>query len=179
MKNRTECLKEYGSDYFIRKKVKAGELFQVGKAIYAEEQHVPELAVLAFRYPDAVMTMRIAFFLHGLTDSVPDIYDFATDKNASKIKDIRVKQYFQPSGFMNLGVETQNYRGYEIKIYNKERMLVELLRYKSKLPYDYYKEVLLNYRRVLPQLDIQKIQDYALCAPKSNKIMEMLQVEVM
>lgn len=37
----------------------------------------------------------------------------------------------------------------------------------------------LNHRKIMPQLDIQKIQDYALSAPKSNKIMEMLQTEVM
>ena len=57
-------------------------------------------------------------------------------------------------------------------------MLIELVRYKSKLPFDYYKEVLLNYRKILPQLNIQKIQDIALEAPKSNKILEILRLEV-
>ena len=37
----------------------------------------------------------------------------------------------------------------------------------------------LNHRKIMQQLDIQKIQDYALCVPKSNKIMEMLQTEVL
>ena len=32
MKSRAECLTEYGSDYMIRQKVNAGELFKVGKA---------------------------------------------------------------------------------------------------------------------------------------------------
>ena len=71
------------------------------------------------------------------------------------------------------------YKGYSIRIYGKERMLVELLRYKSKLSFDYYKKVLLNYRKILPQLNIQEIQDYAMEAPKSSKIMETLQMEVM
>ena len=57
-------------------------------------------------------------------------------------------------------------------------MLIELARYKSKLPFDYYKEIVLNYRKILPRLDIQKIQDYALIAPKSNKVLETLQLEV-
>ena len=51
------------------------------------------------------------------------------------------------------------------------------MRYKSKLPFDYYKEIILNYRQVLPRLDIQKIQDYALITPKSNKVLEILQME--
>ena len=58
-------------------------------------------------------------------------------------------------------------------------MLVELIRYKSKLPYDYYKEIILNYRRILPTLDIQEIQDLTLSAPKSNKVFEILQAEVL
>ena len=44
---------------------------------------------------------------------------------------------------------------------------------------DYYKEIILNYRKLLPRLDIQKIQDYALIAPKSNKVLEILQMEVL
>ncbi len=37
MKNRRECLREYGSDYGIQQKVDAGELFRVGKAVYSED----------------------------------------------------------------------------------------------------------------------------------------------
>ncbi|MBR2554007.1 MAG: hypothetical protein IKE94_04000, partial [Aeriscardovia sp.] len=68
---------------------------------------------------------------------------------------------------------------YPIRLYSKERMLIELLRYKSKLPFDYYKEILLNYRKILPRLNIQEIQDLAYDAPKRNKIMETLQTEVL
>ena len=87
MKSRAECLTEYGSDYMIQQKVNAGELFKVGKAVYSEEKDVPELAVLAFRYPNAVVTMNSAFYIHGLTDVIPDEYDLATDRNAAKIRE--------------------------------------------------------------------------------------------
>ena len=179
MKTRSECLSEYGSDYKIQQKIDARELYRVGKAIYSEKEHVPELAVLALKYPKAVVTMRSAFYMHGLTDVIPDEYDFATERDAAKIRDERIKQFFSPDGFFKQGAITIDYRGYPIRIYNKERMLIELLRYKSKLPFDYYKEVLLNYRRIMPQLNIQMIQDYTCEAPKSGKIMETLQIEVL
>lgn len=38
MKSRADCLKEYGSDYLIQQKVKSGELFRVGKALYSDER---------------------------------------------------------------------------------------------------------------------------------------------
>ena len=69
--------------------------------------------------------------------------------------------------------------GCVINIYSKERMLVELLRHKSKLPFDYYKEILLNYRDMIHDLDIPLIQDYAYEVPKTSMIMELLQLEVL
>lgn len=178
MKTRVECLEIYGSDYYIEKKIEEGELFKIEKGIYSKKKYVPEVAMFAYKYQNAVLTMRSAFYFHGLTDVIPDKCDLATTRDAAKIKDERVKQYFIPNDFFKEGIEIEDYKGYDIRIYNKERMLIELVRYKSKLPFDYYKEIVLNYRKLLPKLDIQKIQDYAMMAPKSNKVLEILQLEV-
>ena len=159
MKTRAECLEKYGSDYFIEKKIEEGELFKVGKGIYSEKKYVPEIAMFVYKYPNAVVTMKSAFYFHGLTDVIPDECDLATTRDATKIKDERVKQYFIPDDFFEEGIETADYKGYDIRIY--------------------YKEIILNYRKLLPRLDIQKIQDYALMAPKSNKVLGILQMEVL
>ena len=92
--DRREFLAEYGSDYMIIKQVNEGNLFCVGKAVYSTEKDVPYVAVLAFKYPNAVVTMHTAFYLHGLTDVIPDEYDFATDRDAAKIHEKNVKQYY-------------------------------------------------------------------------------------
>lgn len=179
MKTRAECLEEYGSDYFVEKKIEKGELFKVGKGIYSEKKYVPDIAMFVYKYPYVVVTMRSAFYFYGLTDVVPDKCDLATTRDATKIKDERVKQYFISDGFFEEGIETVDYKGYEIRIYNKERMLIELVRYKSKLPFDYYKEIILGYRKLVPSLDMQKIQDYALKSPKSNIVIEIIEMEVL
>ncbi len=64
MKSREDCLKKYGSDYMISQKIEAGVLFKVGKGIYSTDKYVPQLAVLAFRYPNVVVTMRNAFYIY-------------------------------------------------------------------------------------------------------------------
>ncbi len=140
---------------------------------------MPEIAVFSYKYPNAVLTMNSAFFFYGLTDVIPDECDLATRRDAAKITDKRVRQFFVPDDFFDEGRERTEYKGYEVQIYSKERMLIELVRYKSKIPFDYYKEIILNYRKLLPQLNIQKIQDYALASPKSNKVLETLQLEVL
>lgn len=178
MKTRSECLKEYGSDYFINQMVAKGKLFRVDKGIFSEKEYVPELALLSYKYPKAIITMETAFYLYGLTDEVPDICSMATKREAAPIADTRVKQVFIPKDLLELGVTTIDYKGYDIQIFDKERMLIELIRYKSKLPYNYYKEILGNYRRLLPQLNVEKIRNYAESVPKSDNVIRMLRTEV-
>jgi hypothetical protein len=149
------------------------------RVVHSEEKDVPYLALLHFKYPNAIVTMSTAFYLHGLTDVIPDCYDLATDRDAVKIRDKKVRQFFLQREVCDLGSETMDYKGYEIRIFCKERMLIELIRYKSKLPMDYYKEILLNYRKMMPVLNVQLIQDYAVASPKSSRVLEILQTEVL
>ena len=45
--------------------------------------------------------------------------------------------------------------------------------------FDLYKEVLLSFRKIIPQLNMQDIQNYAMAVPKRKMIMEALQMEVL
>lgn len=178
MKTRQECMKTFGSDYFIQKNINDGNLFKICKGIYANKPDVPEEAVYLYKYPNAILTMNSAFYIHGLTDVIPDLCCLATKRTSTRMREENIKQYFIPDDSFGVGAEIIKYKGYDIRIYNKERMLIELIRYKTKLPFDYYKEIILNYRKILPELDIQKIQDYVFMCPKSNKVLEILQAEV-
>lgn len=173
-----ECLEKFGSAYQIRRAVECGELRYICKGVYSDQGYVSELAVLRMKYPNAVITMRNAFYYHGLTDVIPDQYDLATERSAAKIKNDNVVQYFYPVTFFTQGITEMNYQGTEIRIYNKERMLIELLRYQTKLPFDYYKEIITSYRKILTGLDIEKVEEYASEAPNSEKVMGRLQTEV-
>ena len=173
-----ECLQKYNTDYEIRKILAKGQLRKLRRGIYTDTEYESELAVIAKTYPYAVFTMNSAFYYHNLTDVIPDQYYLMTNRGASHIKDPRVVQIFENSGNLMLGAEYIEYNGIRILMYNKERMLVELLRNKNKLPFDYYKEILGNYRNIINDLDIPEIQDYAYALPKSGMIMEALQMEV-
>ena len=174
----SECIQEYGSKYNLNKKIKNEELYQLEKGIYSDKKYVPEIQIISKKYPEAIFTLNSAFYYHQLTDTIPDKYYLATSRGASKIVDSRVVQIFDNSNGLKLGVEHIEYNGTSIYMYNKERMLIELLRNKNKLPFDYYKEILNNYRNIIDSLDIQLIQDLAIESPKSRMIMEALQLEV-
>lgn len=85
---------------------------------------------------------------------------------------------YVPDKIFSLGLVEQEQEGTTIRIYDKERMLIELLRYKDKLPYDYYKEILRNYRKIVDLLDIERVQEYATIFPKSEILWKRLDEEV-
>lgn len=173
-----DCLTKYKTDYRIKKAISEGELFKIEKGIYSKQKHVAELAIIAVKYPNAIITMNSAFYYHSLTDVIPDFYYLSTNKAGAKIKDERVKQIFESKKFLNYGMIEKERQGVMIKIYDKERMLIELIRSKNKLPYDYYKEIIGHYREMTNELDIERIQEYAMMFPKSGLITETLQAEV-
>ena len=174
-----ECINKFGTKYFVKKAVENGSLFQLDKGIYSDRKRVSEEVVIARKYPKAVLTLNSAFYYYNLTDVIPEKHYLATDRDAAKIPDKRVKQIFERNDLLNLGATTYSRDGGIVNIYSKERMLVELLRNKNKLPFDYYKEVLLNYREIVHDLDIRAVQDYAVAVPKSDMIMELLRLEVL
>lgn len=173
-----ECKHIYKTDYEIQKLVAIGSLQRICKGIYSDNLEEMELNIINKVHPYAVFTMNSAFYYHGLTDTIPQYYYLMTDKDATKIRNKKVCQFFDNQNSLLLGKEKKNYNGVEINIFNRERLLVELVRNKNKLPFDYYKEIIRNYRKLVYELDIQAVQEYAIQLPKTNLVLKTLQLEV-
>lgn len=174
-----ECLEKYGTDYQIKKSIQNGELFVKEKGIYSDERYVPEIEIISKKFPNAIITLNSAYYYYGLTDTIPDYYYVATPKSTRKIRDERVKQFYENSEAFDMGKTTIKYDGVDIIIYDKERLLVELIRNKRKFSFDLYKELIINYRKIIHELDIGVVAEYAYELPKSNMVMETLRLEVL
>ena len=173
-----ECLEKHKTDYEIRKLLDSGKLKRVSRGVYSDDIYESDLAIITKSYPYAVFTMNSAFYFHGLTDTIPRLHYLMTNKDATKIKDERVCQFFDNHDSLAMGVETKNYCGTEIRVFTRERMLVELIRNKNKVPFDYYKEIIASYRKLIHELDIKAVQEYAIQLPKTKMVLDTLQLEV-
>lgn len=96
-----------------------------------------------------------------------------------RIKDERVKQTFQKEDICNIGQIKMLYHNTEICIYNLERMLIELVRFKSRMSFDYYKEIIRFYRKFSKNMDIAKVEEYVGKFKHSDKIMQIIELEVL
>lgn len=116
----------YGSAYQIGKAVDSGVLFKITRGLYSDEQNPDPNAVVCALYPRAVLTMVSAFYLHGLTDVVPELVHVATARNSTRVRDTRVRQYFMEPALMATGVKIVGGEGAAVRVFTRERMLVEL-----------------------------------------------------
>ena len=71
-----------------------------------------------------------------------------------------IYQIYVPNDILNQGKIEFDINGEKVNMYDKERLLIELVKKKNQLPFDYYKEIISNYRRISDELDMYKIEDY-------------------
>ena len=173
-----EALDKYGSRHFVRKALKEKQLVRFGQNQYSTDKVYDSMDAAIKQYPSAIVTGITAYYIHGLTDTVPDTVDLATKRGGTKIVLPYVTQHFIPKEWLDTGSITLFYDGSFIPIYDQERMLLELMRNRSKLPFDLYKEIVAAYRARQDSLNIHRLQDYAEQMPRGRKHLGLILREV-
>lgn len=174
-----DMIGRYGSAYQIARAVDRGNLFKVARGLYSDDRHPDSAAIACALWPQAVLTMDSAYYHYGLTDVVPDLVHVATPRNATRIRDPCIRQYFMEPKLLQDGVQIDTVNGNAIRIFSKERMLVELLRNAGYLPLDYYKELIGSYRRIIGALDMREIETCMALYKREDSLLDMLQREVL
>lgn len=155
-----DLIQQYKSDYEIKKHIKEGKIFKIEKGIYSDSNSVNYLELLTKKYPNTIFTMDSAFYYHDLTDVIPDKEYLALRRNSTKINDDRIKVIYYQDNLFEIGKSTLKVNNVDIQIYDKERMLIELIRNRKSLGFDYYKEIINNYREIRETLSTKKIAEY-------------------
>ena len=178
MKTYQECLAEYGSEYRVRKMLADGELHRTAHGLYSTEPYERLTAVAAVRYPNAVVSHDSAFFYHGLTDVYPDKLHLTVARDSVKIHNAGIKQHFVAAKLLEIGKTEIEYNGEKIRTYDLERLCIDLMRMRRKLPYDYYKEIVLSLRGRTHEMYPAKIDEYLDAFPHRSFIMTNIEKEI-
>ena len=173
-----ETRQKYKDDYNIRKALKNGQLYRVEKGIYSDNKYANPLIIYSKKYPNAVITMDSAFYYYNLTDVIPNKVYLDTPNNVRAIKNEKIIQSFSNEKILNVGKTIVNIEKQEVFMYDKERMLIELIRKRKKLSFDYYKELIVNYREIIDDLDMYKIENYLSFFKNDTNLFDVIQREV-
>lgn len=165
------------SDYQIQKAVEEKKYYKIDEGLYSDNSNINYIEIIAKKYPSFVIYGDSAYYYHNLTDFIPQKIVLATTKN-NTIRSNFVKQVRLTDELFNLGITKLKINGIEFNIYDKERMLIELVRGKNTMGYDMYKEIITNYRKIVDELDMEKIEKYLSYFPYEDRLFEMIQDEV-
>jgi hypothetical protein len=172
------CVEHFGSPYQIDKAVADGRLFKMTPGVYSDSGSESEIEVLQYRYPESVVTLGTAYYYYDLTDAIPEAYDFLTARNARRIHDERIRQYYIPAEVLKVGMVVRTFNGEHVRTYDLERLVIETARMKCSLPPDLYKEVILAFRKRSDDIVPSKIVEYLDRFPKRDRIERIIDEEV-
>lgn len=176
--NYKEIIDIVKSDYNLNKKIKNKELFKIEKGIYSNRKVADPLLIYAKKYPGSIITLDNAFYYYGLTDVIPNKYYLATKQKAKPIKDNNVVQIFSTNELLEIGKTQIEIDGMLVNMYDRERLLIELIRRKKQIPLDYYKEIINNYRNSIYKISMKRVEEYASHFNAEDHILDTIQLEV-
>lgn len=177
----SELLKQkiYSSDIEIKRAIVDKKIYKIDFGLYSDKKINSKLEIISKKYENYIFNSDSAFFYHGLTDNIPLKYYLAGKRGAQKIKNEDIIQTFMDEKYFEIGDTYIYYNNVKLRIYDKERMLIELVRKKNSISYDMYKEIVNNYRDIINSLNLLKLQEYLSKFNDGEKYLKIIQEEIL
>ena len=123
-----------------------------------------EVGVVIRLFPDAILCMETALRYYGYSDRTPGTWHLAVSKDSGKsrfqIDYPFVKPYYVEPAVLELGLGKGNIDGHEVRIYDKDRVICDCLRYRNKMDKEIINKAIQNYIAD-PKKSIPKLLEYA------------------
>lgn len=140
------------SDYGIRKLVAEGTVEKIKNGYYrlsADTHEMNEAALISRLFPDGILCMYTALFYYGYSDRTPLSWDIAVNKDVSKSRFKLDYPYVQPyyieAHLLLFGVTVAQYDNCQMKIFDKDRLICECLKYESKMDKETFNKAIQKY----------------------------------
>ena len=157
------------------------KLHSLVRGIYTDEKGDLFSSYLT-RYSSGVVTLITALSYYNLIDEwIVAPFDLSFQIGYRPILDKNIRQFKEKKDVLLLGAIQACYEQTSFKIYDKERLLIELWRKEKYLSRSIYKQAIFNYRNLANNgnLNIPLIKKYLSAIPKSNIYLKRLSLEVL
>jgi predicted transcriptional regulator of viral defense system len=158
-----DLIREGISKYYIRKSEETGEIIKIKRGLYRyaefENDQYDESVEVTKVVPNGVFCLLSALSFYELITYNPWEYQIAVKRKSRtpilpdyppiKVFHFSAKQY-------EYGIEEVEVDGNKIKVYDREKTICDIIRYREKIGIDLMKEGLQNYLQ-LPEKNITKL----------------------
>lgn len=123
-----------------------------------------EAAIVARLFPDGVLWLNTALFYYGYSDRTPMQWDIIISKNASRsrfeIDYPHVNPFFVLPERLSYGVTTIEIEGCIMKIFDRDRLICECLKYEADMDKETFNKAIQAYL-IDPKKNIKNLLTYA------------------
>lgn len=155
-----DFIKRGYKDYHVKKLIKMGKLYYIKKGIYSTTPEINYFEYISKKHPNAIITLWTACYCYGFMKENKELYAIATKQKDRKIHDEKIKQTFMTDDLYEVGLCYIKFQGINIKIFDLERLLIEIVRNKTNVDYEMYQEMINSYSKVKNLINKRKLKEY-------------------
>ena len=149
----------------IKRLLDEGEISKIKQGYYELADEVnPEEIIIAKLFPEAVIFLESALLYYNYTDRIPKAWQIAVDRNSEKSKykiDYPlIEPYYQDPKYLNIGVSTFQVQGFDIRIFDRDRTMCDVMRYEKKIEKEVFTNAVMRYIKD-PRKNIRHLFEYA------------------
>lgn len=146
--------------------LKEGIIEKVRRGYYQwiDNENPSEVVTVIRLFPDGILCMDTALRHYGYSDRTPAKWHIAVNKYSNRtrfnIDYPFIKPYYVVPDLLNLGLCEQSIDGNKVKMYDKERVICDCLRYRNKMDKEIFNKAIQNYVSDTTK-NIPKLMEYA------------------
>lgn len=125
------------------------EKVRYGYYQWADPDDFSEVGTISRLFPDAILCMDTALRYYGYSDRTPGDWHLAVSKDSGKsrfkIDYPFVKPYYVEPSVLELGLTAGELDGHSVRIYDKDRVICDCLRYRNKIDKEIFNKAVQGY----------------------------------
>ena len=146
---------------------------------WIQDEGKSEIVIINSLFPDAVLCMETALFYYKYSDRNPAEWNFAIDRNVSKLRTNIdypfIKAYRIESELVTLGETTGEIDFTTVRIYDRDRTICDVLKNMSKMDKEIFNKAIQGYVND-PKKNIPNLMMYAKKLRVQKKVKELIGV---
>lgn len=172
---RTSELNNLGlSSRQINKLLESGEIIRIKRGFYELPDSIyPEEVVIARLFSNSVIFLESALMIYDYTDRVPAAWQIAVDRDSEKtqyqIDYPQINVFYIEPKLLEVGVDIIQIEGVDVKIFNRDRTICDVLRYENKLEREVFSNAIQRYVKD-PKINIRRLIEYSEIFNIKNKV---------
>lgn len=172
---KTSELNELGlSSRQINGLIEDNVIVRIKRGFYELANHFTREEVIISRFfPEAVIFLESALMHYGYTDRIPSAWQIAVNRYSKttqyEIDYPFVEPYYLEPKFLEIGVNIINVDGVNVRIYDRDRTICDVLRYERKLEEEVFIQAIKTYIKD-PEKNVRNLFEYAEIFNIKNKV---------